>query len=378
MVEKLLFLLKAFALAILLGVPAFADSSIKLETGIAPVTAELDNVAPQVEVERSLEKSMHDPSWWDPAYKEAVKQDDCPTAISVLNIAQKAGSIAAHIKLAALYRYGICLNKDIAKADALLRYGAERGDAEALFSLAQMHYIEKGQSNPSAKEWAYRAQFAMMDMGTDYWKKISPLLHIDEPLSPDLKQALSWLEKTENEDSSVLFTIGKDFLEHGTWPESRVLACYWLNKAAQKGHVRASYLFARQVLLGDGVVVAPLGAINRLYDAMKGGDVDAYLLAAQLLEQGSVSDQSYDEAYLALMRAQALGADVTKSMDRVASHLNDLQLQEIMRLYALGPSRYPRFGNIYFQNDSFECAYASRRAFNASLSAARNSSILSR
>ncbi|MFC1672960.1 tetratricopeptide repeat protein [Pseudomonadota bacterium] len=322
--------------------------------------AEVQNGAPHVEIDPLNDKSIHDDSWWKPAYKEAAGQNDCTKVMSILTRAQKAGNITAHGTLGEFYHRGLCGDKDIKKAKTLLRYGAERGEAWDAAYLAQIYFIEKGEHDPAAKEWAHRAQFAMIRMGSDTWKKVIPYLHIDGPLSPHLQQAFSWLENIENEDAEILFNIGKDFLEHGTWPESKVLACYWLDESSRKGHVRASYLLARQVIMGDGVLVAPVLGTTRLYDAFEGGDVDAFLFAAQILEQGHVVDQSYLHAYVALMRAQNLGADVTDSIDRVFPHLTDYERHIVESFYAQDPSIPPRVLYVHVQNESSNCSYASR------------------
>lgn len=304
------------------------------------------------------EKSIHDDTWWHPEYKEAVSNRDCVTVMSILNRAQKAGNISAHDLLGEFYWDVVCVGKDAKKAEHFYRYGAERGKPWGAANLAQILYIEKGENDPLAIESANRARYAMMDRGIKSWQKLFPFLHPNAPLSPHLKQALVWLEKRENDDANALFKIGKNFLENSTWPESKVLACYWLKKAANKGHNRASYLFARQHLLGEGVLISNLAGVSELHQAMEEEDVDAYLLAAKIMEQGKVVDQSYDDAYFALIRAQGLGAEVTEALQRVATHLDKVQLIEVLR-NERDKSWYPSVYFTYSPADPSSCLYSS-------------------
>ncbi|PHS78215.1 MAG: hypothetical protein COB59_08225 [Rhodospirillaceae bacterium] len=303
------------------------------------------------------EKSIHDDTWWHPEYKEAVSNRDCVTVMSILNRAQKAGNIRAHNLLGEFYWDGICVGKDAQKAEHFYRYGAERGKPWGAANLAQIRYIEKGENDSLAIEWANRARYSMMDRGIKSWKKLFPFLHPNAPLSPHLKQALVWLEKRENDDANALFKIGKDFLNNSTWPESKVLACYWLRTAETKGHIRASYLRARQYLLGEGVLISKLAGVNALHQAMRGEDIDAYLLAAQIMEQGRVVNQSYYYAYFALIRAQGLGAEVTEAIQRVAAHLDKVQLIDVSR-DERDKSRHPR---VYYTHGPTvsSCLYSS-------------------
>ncbi|PHS79186.1 MAG: hypothetical protein COB59_03320 [Rhodospirillaceae bacterium] len=317
------------------------------------------NFVQAVEIENGLNKSIHDDYWWRPAYDKAVNQEDCSKAVLVLNRAVKAGNINAHGSLAAFNIDGTCMNKNFINAMSLFRYGAERGHTSAAIFMAQAYFLEKGADDPSAKKWAHRAQFAMMSLEPMYWEKIIPSLLIKDPLSPHLKKAFSWYEKTLQENSTVLFKIGQDFLHNGTWPESKVLACYWLMEAARKGHIRANFLAAHQLIMGDGVLVSPRSGTVRLQEAVEGNDIDALLFAAQILEQGHVANLSYETAYFALLRAESLGAQVSKSLDRIAPYLSDLRLREVMHR-AQDTTYFPTIWTPIGQIEPSSCEYASR------------------
>jgi len=141
--------------------------------------------------EGGINNSIHDNSWWRPAYDKAVNQNDCSKAVLILNRAVKAGNINAHGSLAAFNMDGTCVNKDFIKSIALFRYGAERGNTSAAVLMTQAYFSEKGADEPAAKKWAYRAQFAMISLEPKYWKKIIRKLQVMGPLSPHLKQAFS-------------------------------------------------------------------------------------------------------------------------------------------------------------------------------------------
>ena len=79
-----------------------------------------------------------------------------------------------------------------------------------------------------------------------------------------------------------------------------------------------------QLALGDGVEINPQRAELLLgLSANVDKNVDAYLLAAQLLQKGDVFEKSLPNAYLALLKAQALGADVTDKLKHLEPLLTE-------------------------------------------------------
>jgi TPR repeat protein len=137
-------------------------------------------------------------------------------------------------------------------------------------------------------------------------------------LSPQLEQVFSWYEGIENDEPDAHYQIALRLLESRAYPEAKILACEWFYKAETKGHSKARFQLGRQLALGDGVKVAPEKALLLLeLSANVDKNVDAYLLAAQLLQQGDVYEKHLPNAYFALLKAQALGADLSDQLKQL-------------------------------------------------------------
>lgn len=303
--------------------------------------------------------NIYDDSKWEASFLAASAVKDCAKVMTILNDAQAVGNIMAHNVLGLISWQGGCVDKDIVQAETFFRYGAERGNSHSAIFLAQMFYAEKGLDDPRAKAWAERAQFVMIRGGYNLWHKKIYLINLTSPLSPHLQNTLKWLKKIATENASVSFEIGKDFLEQMPWPESKVLACYWLEHAAYKGHAQASYLVARQLFFGEGVVVAPARAAIHLTRAFKQNHVKSFVLAAQVFEQGQGMEQSNARAYNFWMRAKNLGADVTDDINRVEALLDDQQIKSIL-YWIRDETARPSLSAYTTHIEPLSCRYASR------------------
>jgi len=272
-------------------------------------------------------------AWWEAHYSKIHRTDECKDIKAVLDEVRAVDKISAyttaHSLLAWHYWQGPCFDKDAAFAEQLLLNVAERGNFISAIYLAQMYFLQKGEDAPLAKDWAQRAQYAMAPFFLINWKQAvhAPLVeHFRQKgqvLSPHLEQAFSWFEKTQRGDPNTLYEIGMSLLDDRTIPEAKIDACHWLQAAEQRGHAQARYRLARQLIFGEGVTQSLFRAKLYLYQSVnKDQNIDAYILVSQLFEKGNIFEKNLHFAYVALRRAQAVGADVETQMARLRPQLS--------------------------------------------------------
>lgn len=271
--------------------------------------------------------------WWNDHYAKIQDTENCrnlkDTFDQARQLDRRVGKMSSLVLLGFLYWQGQCFDKNLLLAEQLLTRTAERGESVAAVYLAQFYYLIKGEDAPETKAWVERAKYAMALLGND-WKQglYTPLSNYfkqtGQHLAPQLEQAFSWYEGIQKGDPEVIYQTGIRLLENDTYPESKVLACEWLFEAETKGHVKARFQLGRQLALGDGVKVAPGKALLLLeLSANVDKNADAYLLAAQLLQQGDVYEKHLPNAYFALLKAQSMGRDVSEQLKQLEPQITE-------------------------------------------------------
>ena len=280
-------------------------------------------------------------AWWEAHYSKIHRTDECKDIKAVLDEVRAVDKISAyttaHSLLAWHYWQGPCFDKDAAFAEGLLLNVAERGNFISAIYLAQMYFLQKGEDAPLAKDWGQRAKYALAPLSNLNWKQAvhAPLVeHFkqkEQVLSPHLEQAFSWFENTQHDDPNTLYEIGMNLLDDHIIPEAKVYACRWLQAAEQRGHAQARYRLARQLVFGEGVTQSLFRAKLYLNQSVnKDQNIDAYILVSQLFEKGKIFEKNLHFAYVALRRAQAVGADVEMHMARLRPQLSarDIRSEE--------------------------------------------------
>lgn len=280
-----------------------------------------------------------DDLWWDAQYNKIHGTNDCASLKAALDEARAFDRLAsftsAQTGLAWHYWQGPCLDNDIAFAERLLQGAAERGNHIAAVYLAQMYFLEHGEDAALSKEWAQRAQYAMAPFASFDWKQTFYAPHAEhfrakgQTFSPHLEQAFAWLEAPQQRDPNALYEIGMTLFEDDTVPEAKINACHWLNAAQRTGHVQARYRLARQLIYGEGVM-QNLDRGNLLLDQSINQDqyIEAYMLAAQLLEKGDLFNKDLRKAYIALLRAQQQGGNIDQAtFDRIEAQLSPSKIE---------------------------------------------------
>ena len=273
-------------------------------------------------------------AWWEAHYSKIHRTDECKDIKAVLDEVRAVDKISAyttaHSLLAWHYWQGPCFDKDTAYAEQLLLNVAERGNTTAATYLAQMYFLQKGEDDPLAKDWAQRVKYALASLSSINWKQnfYAPIAeHFrqkEQVLSPHLEQAFSWFENIQHGDSNTLYEIGMSLLEDRTIPEAKIYACHWLQAAERRGHAQARYRLARQLIFGEGVRENLFRAGLYLDQSVnQDQNIDAYILVSQLLEKGDIFEKNLSKAYIALLRAQKLGANVEKAdFERIHAQLS--------------------------------------------------------
>jgi len=269
------------------------------------------------------ERLVYDDAWWDAQYAKIYDTPACQDAIPSMEKIKEFDRELDLLKaprvwaLGLYYEKGVCADPAPDQAIAILTDLAERGEGIATVYLAHFHHIKFGANAPLTLAWMERAKNAMSRIIAKNWRKTfyqsraDAFQKIGTPFSPQLEHIFSWGEEILNGDPEIIYKFGINLLEHGKNSEDKVLGCRWLYKAMNKGHAQARYRFARQMLLGDGVMQVPSDAFGYLYSAVnRDHNLDAILFVSQLLEKGGLFKRSLPDAYIALLRARNFGAIV--------------------------------------------------------------------
>lgn len=310
-----------------------------------------------------------DDAWWSRHYAKIHDTEECkglePHFAYARKVDQGNGTMSAHVLLGSLYWLGPCFDQDLPLAEHLLTQTAERGQSIAALYLAQFYFLAEGESAPRTQEWLQRAKLAMPLLSGNWKRDIYPVLKArfeqsGERLSPHLEDVFNWYRSINHGDPEVSYQIGLDLLEKNTYSESKVLACNWFYKAETRDHVKARYQLGRQLALGDGVKVAPGAAMLMIQKSANiDKNPDAFLLAARLLQEGDVFERNLPDAYFALLKAKALGADVTEQLKTLEPQLTKKERERAQSWANFEPALItldPK--GPYFSQPS--CSYSSR------------------
>jgi TPR repeat protein len=283
-------------------------------------------------------------AWWESVYDKFYPTDECLAVREdikyVRTLDQKHSTVLAHFYLGSQLLDGLCLNRNTAQAKEAFQYAAERGDAYSAIFLAQLYFMEEGTDGPKADEWGERARYSMVKLPDPAEIKQILINRFEGTvLSPHLEEAFAWFKGIQSQSPDAFYQIGMNVLKNNTYLESKVLACRWFYEAEIQGHAGARFQLGRQLALGDGVKVAKRQAFWALETSTNvDKNVDAYLLAAQLLQKGDVFEKNLPNAYFALLKAQTMGADVSEQLKTLEHRLSDTERQRTKSWAAYEPS----------------------------------------
>jgi len=289
---------------------------------------------------RAETAQLYNNAWWKEQYKKIYDRPQCRHIIPHIDRIRKYDRksktfIAPFVWALGMYlSMGECGASDLDQALAIFTDLAKRGEGIPAVYLAQFYYIKYGAHAPLTRSWIERAKNAMPLIITENWRKdfYQPLADDFQkrgtPFSPQLERIFSWGEKILSGGPDRIYKFGIALLDHGKNVEDKVLGCHWLYKAMNKGDSQARYRFARQMLLGEGVMQDPRDGHGYLYPAVNHDhNIDAILFVSQLLEKGDVFKRSLSDAYIALLRAKKFGAIVADDdLSRLRNQLTKSEL----------------------------------------------------
>lgn len=306
-----------------------------------------------------------DNAWWESVYDKFYPNDKCLAVREdikhIRTLDQKHSTFLAHFYLGSQLLDGLCLNRNAAQAKEAFLYAAERGDAYSAIFLAQVYFLEEGTDGPKAYEWGERAHYSMIKLSDPAEiKQILVNRFEGTVLSPHLEEAFAWFKGIQSQSPDSFYQIGMNELKNNTYPESKVLACRWFYEAEIQGHGGARFQLGRQLALGDGVKVAKRQAFWALEtSANKDKNVDAFLLAAQLLQTGDVFEKHLPNAYYALLMAQRLGAEVSEQLKTLEPQISKKE-RESKKWWAEQSTPALRLSQDLPQFSHPPCTYSSR------------------
>lgn len=147
------------------------------------------------------------------------------------------GHMRAKKELSLMYRNGFGVEKDEAKARALLEEAAEEGLAEAQYSLSLAYrfgeeLVEKDEAKAfDLMQRAASQEHAGAQLSLGMW-----YYYGDAPAREDRRAAAHWLKKAaENGDAAAMRNYGNMLAKGDGIPADKELAREWLRKAADKG-----------------------------------------------------------------------------------------------------------------------------------------------
>ncbi|MCW8915520.1 MAG: hypothetical protein OQK24_06660 [Magnetovibrio sp.] len=302
---------------------------------------------------------------WDTAQELVHKSEECATVFNDLDKARAIEitrlAILAEFTLGSHLLEGYCMDRNVALAKRAFQYAAQRGNVYAALFLGQAYFMEEGAGSPKAREWAERASNALITVtGQSELKQMMAKRFESSGLSPHVEEAFSWHEDESSRTPNSMYEVGLNLLKLNAYPESKLLACEWFYKAERQGHKGARYQLGRQHALGDGVKVSKWHAYMMLeWSVNYGKTVEAYLLAAQLLQEGEIFTKNLPNAYLALLKAQALGADVSEQLETLEPDLS-LEEKKDQKFWAQYETSLVHLGDELPQLLHPACSYSSR------------------
>ncbi|MBF0247401.1 MAG: sel1 repeat family protein [Alphaproteobacteria bacterium] len=286
---------------------------------------------------RADEIALDDDAWWNRQYAKIHDTEECaflkPHWEDLMNVDKRFSLAFAPLGVGWNFLRGFCVDQDIALGADLMARAAEHGTVWAAIHLAQFFDRTRGENAPETREWMQRAKYAMSLFGENPMQTVSKRYRdLGEEVSHQLVEIFSWHETIWKKDADAMYQMGMELIENNNYPESKVLACKWFSRAAALDHPKARYRLARQLALGDGVNAEPLDVELLLYTAAnRDRNPDAYVLASGLLRAGDIFEKHLPHAYFALLRAQALGSDVSQRLVDLEFEMSEVEIESAKR-----------------------------------------------
>jgi TPR repeat protein len=193
--------------------------------------------------------------------------------------------------------------RDPQKAAAIFLTEAEKGDAQGIYLLADMHYRGEGVLKDQEKAlemWKESAEQgnaqAMFRLGSESDR--------GGVVPQNRTEALKWYQKAaEKGDAAAMANTGVYYLNGWGTQRDFQQAEKWIRASAEKGNAFGQYVYGVMWEGGYGVRINPALAAKWFEQAAKGGNLDAMVKYAQCLEFGSGANLNQAAAIVWYQRA---------------------------------------------------------------------------
>jgi TPR repeat protein len=163
------------------------------------------------------------------------------------------GHVGAQHLLGLMYKSGVDVPKDIAKAVKWLQKAALQGNGGAQYALGHMYANGEGAPKDVAKavEWYQMAA----DQGNIYVQVLLGKIYEDgEGVPKDIAKAIEWYQKAAAQgDAKTQYKLGDMYYKGDGVPKDATKAVEWWKKAAAQGHEAAQGMLGFMYRDGTGV-----------------------------------------------------------------------------------------------------------------------------
>jgi TPR repeat protein len=230
-------------------------------------------------------------------------------ALREFRAAAEAGNARALGRIGGMYRSGLGVKQDFAKAMEHYRRAAEQGDAWGLAGVGILHETGSGVGKDAAEalRW-YRRAGATGDRHGQYMLG-RYLLFADGATPAQMQEGIAELKKSAGQgEDRARVELGLAYYAGRGVPKDPVASREWLRQAAESGDADGQYQYAMSLRDGDGGDPDPAAAARWFGKSAAQGKTEAEGALGQLYIKGSGVPQDVARG-MALYRKAAEAGD---------------------------------------------------------------------
>jgi TPR repeat protein len=205
------------------------------------------------------------------------------------------GDAEAEFSLGKAYYYGTGVPKDFARAFELYQKSAEQGDFKAENNLAVMYRLGQGvRKDPAAAAGWFRKAAAQGAALAQY--SLATMLDAGEGIPMDAQEALVWCRKAALRGYAPAQSKLGQFYERGVpgLSPDRKQAIVWYRKAAEQGDAQGEADLGRLYCVGADIEKDPVIGFKWLILSNKQGNMEAKVLINEMKQ--TITKDQFDMA----------------------------------------------------------------------------------
>ena len=222
------------------------------------------------------------------------------------------GDAQAQLNLGMMYRDGVGVPKDTAKAAEWYQKAAAQGEAKAQFHLGVRYGLGDGLQKDAAKaaEW-YQKAAAQGEARAQY--NLGSMHDRGEGVPQDAAKALVWYQKAAAQGQvNAQFNLGLMYNRGEGVPKDAAKAAQWFQKAAEQGYAKAQFYLGLRYGLGDGLPKNAAKAVEWYQKAAVQGDAQAQTLLGTMYGEGDGVPKDIAKAAEWFQKAAAQGDEIAQ------------------------------------------------------------------